>query len=315
MCITKKEMDIKARKIRNLKMIKKKIDEALEQSEAEVIDFLQETEGCEAVNKKGVTILQYIGSDYQATYTPQLPNQSKAEAAQLYKQIINSYYADNAKKLHRMVDRILLKFGGLSNKDMDDFYSLANEVFVDALRRYDNSQSFDGFLYSCLSNRIKSEMTRRNRIKRQADRIAVSIDAPIGGEDGCALEELITDSLDIEKELFGEINALACKLERYLEKLSKRQKEVLKLLSYCYRSAEIQKMLEITQKEYSDALDGIRSYENIKTLLRWRHGGYGKTKKTDIHNGDVFKQNERSGYPLRSGRAEVSGRMGQKHSQ
>ncbi|RKI35558.1 hypothetical protein D7V96_26800, partial [bacterium D16-59] len=75
-------------------------------------------------------------------------------------QIINSYYADNAKKLHRIVDRILLKFGGLSDKDKDDFYSLANEVFVDALGRYDGVQPFDGFLYVCLSNKIMSEITK-----------------------------------------------------------------------------------------------------------------------------------------------------------
>ncbi len=61
--------------------------------------------------------------------------------------ILNTYYADNAKKLHSMVDKILLKFGGLSDKDMDDFYSLANEVFVDVMKRFDNSQSFDVFLY------------------------------------------------------------------------------------------------------------------------------------------------------------------------
>ena len=48
--------------------------------------------------------------------------------------IVNLYYADNAKKLHGMVDKILLKFGGISNKDKDDFYSLANEVFVDVLK-------------------------------------------------------------------------------------------------------------------------------------------------------------------------------------
>ena len=52
-------------------------------------------------------------------------------------QVLNTYYANNAKKLHSTVDKILLKFGGLSNKDLDDFYSLANEVFVDVLRRYD----------------------------------------------------------------------------------------------------------------------------------------------------------------------------------
>ena len=77
--------------------------------------------------------------------------------------ILNAYYADNARKLHRVVDKILFKFGGLSSKDTDDFYSLANEVFADVIRRYDCEQSFDGFLYSCLSNRIMSEITKRNR--------------------------------------------------------------------------------------------------------------------------------------------------------
>ena len=61
-------------------------------------------------------------------------------------QILITYYADNAKKLHKLVDRILLKFGGLSYKDLDDFYSLSNEVFVDVMTRYDDSQSFDAFL-------------------------------------------------------------------------------------------------------------------------------------------------------------------------
>ena len=70
-----------------------------------------------------------------------------------------------------MVDKVLLKFGGLSNKDLDDFYSLANEVFVNVMQRYDDSQPFDAFLYSCLLNKIKTEMTRRNREKRKADRM------------------------------------------------------------------------------------------------------------------------------------------------
>lgn len=84
-------------------------------------------------------------------------------------QILVTYYSNNAKKLHNTVDKILLKFGGISGKDVDDFYSLANEVFVDVMRRYDGTQSFDGFLYSCLLNKIKTEITRRNREKRKAD--------------------------------------------------------------------------------------------------------------------------------------------------
>lgn len=82
--------------------------------------------------------------------------------------ILDTYYADNAKKLHKVVDRILSKFGGLSDKDMDDFYSLANEVFADIMKKYDDSQSFDGFLYSCLSNKIMTEITKRNREKQQS---------------------------------------------------------------------------------------------------------------------------------------------------
>ena len=118
-------------------------------------------------------------------------------------QILNTYYADNARKLRRTVDKILLKFGGISNKDMDDFYSLANEVFVDVLKRYDHEQSFDGFLYACLSNKIKTEISRRNREKRKADRMSVSIDAPIGDEDGCTLGELIADGFDITYDATG----------------------------------------------------------------------------------------------------------------
>lgn len=88
---------------------------------------------------------------------------ARKDLAVLQPYILDSYYADNAKKLHRIVDKILSKFGGLSGKDMDDFYSLANEVFTDVLKRYDHVQSFDAFLYSCLLNKIKTEITRRNR--------------------------------------------------------------------------------------------------------------------------------------------------------
>lgn len=185
----------------------------------------------------------------------------------MHDQILNSYYANNAGKLHRAVDRILAKFGGLYNKDKDDFYSLANEVFADAMLRYDNSQPFDGFLHVCLANKIKLEITRRNCEKRKADRTAVSIDAPIGDEGGCTLEDLLADSFDLEKEIFGEINLLTAKLERYMETLSKRQKRVLELLSCCYQAAEIQEMLHMDKRQYADELATIRSYERVKILL------------------------------------------------
>lgn len=184
----------------------------------------------------------------------------------LQMQILDAYYANNAKRLHRMVDRILFKFGEISEKDTEDFYSLANEVFVDVIRRYDESQPFDGFLYSCLYKKFCSEITRRCREKRRADRMSISLDSPVGN-DGLTIGDILADNFDMEKEIFGEINTLTFKLEKYLAMLSKKQRIVLELLSYCYKAAEIQKILHVSQREYADMIECIHSYEKIKILL------------------------------------------------
>lgn len=183
-------------------------------------------------------------------------------------QILITYYENNAKKLHKMVDKIVSKFGGLSNKDMDDFYSLANEVFVDAMGRYDGMQSFDGFLYSCLSNKIKSEMTRRNREKRKADRMSIPIDTPVGDNGKSTLGDVIADNFNIETELFEESEE--CYSQRmilYLNKLSRLQRGVLKLSIAGYLPKEIKEELHINEKQYADCYAAIHSYRNISVLI------------------------------------------------
>ena len=183
-------------------------------------------------------------------------------------QILNTYYADNAKKLHRVVDKILLKFGGLSDKDLDDFYSLANEVFVDVIKRYDGEQSFDGFLYSCLSNKIMSEITRRNREKRKADRMSISIDTPVGEEKNLTLGDTIADDFDVEKEVLeDDEEEYSSKMLLYLSKLSNLQKEVLKLNIAGYLPNEIREELHISEKEYADCYAAIHSYRNVSILF------------------------------------------------
>lgn len=180
---------------------------------------------------------------------------------------LNIYYDDNAKRLRAEVDKILSKFGGISDKDKDDFYSLANEIFARALKRYDDSQPFDAFLYSCLSNGIKTEMTRRNRQKRKADRMAVSIDTPVGDDGDYTIKDVIADSFNMETAVFGEENADTVKIAKYLDRLSKRQRRVAALLAASYKAGEIMDMLNITKKEYADAINGMRSYENISVLF------------------------------------------------
>ena len=71
MCISKADLDQRIRKIRNLKMLRAKVDEAIEHFEDEVIDFLQENPECHITDKKGNPVLQYVGADYKATYAEQ----------------------------------------------------------------------------------------------------------------------------------------------------------------------------------------------------------------------------------------------------
>ena len=184
-------------------------------------------------------------------------------------QILITYYSNNAKKLHKIVDRILLKFGGLSDKDVDDFYSLANEVFVDVMNRYDNYQSFDAFLYSCLLNKIKTEMTKRNREKRKADRLSISIYTPIGDDENSTIGDIIASDFSIEKEVFEEgEEEYSRRMLLYLNRLSNLQKEILRLNISGHLPREIREELHISEKEYADCYSAIKSYKNTKYLAK-----------------------------------------------
>ena len=180
--------------------------------------------------------------------------------------IILSYYENNAKKMRTMIDKILfrLKF----NVDNEDFYSLGNEVFLDVLNRYDGKQDFDGFLYSCLVRKFKTEMTRRNRYKRQADRMAISIDSPVGEDENMTLSDIIADKATIEKILFEENeDTYSAEMQRYLSRLSILQREVLRLISIGFNPNEILTELHINKKQYEDCYQAIHSYRNISILL------------------------------------------------
>lgn len=182
--------------------------------------------------------------------------------------ILITYYANNAQKLHKVVDKILLKFGGLSDKDLDDFYSLANEVFVDVMRKYNNNQPFDAFLYSCLLNKIKTEITRRNREKRKADRMSISIDTPIGDDENSTVGDMIAGDFSIEKELFDKNkDGYSNKTMQYLSRLSPVQKEVLRLSMAGYLPNEIREELHISEKQYTDCFSAIHSYKNVSILI------------------------------------------------
>lgn len=195
----------------------------------------------------------------------------KQEINPVYFEKLNTYYEDNAKKLYKVVDKILLGFGGISNKDFDYFYVIASDVFADICIKdsYESSKGdFNTFLYSCLFNKIKTEITKRNCEKRKADRMSISIDTPIGDDENTTIGDLIADEKTVERELFEENKKEEWRKEvnEYLNSLSPLQRKIAFLLSDNNTPSEICEELHITIKNFENSMKRILADERIKPL-------------------------------------------------
>ena len=188
-------------------------------------------------------------------------------ACEKHKDLIDLYFKNDGKVLYGLIDKVLFKLK--YDVEKSDFYSLGSEIFLDALCRYDETQDFNGFLYSCLINKFKTEMTRRNRQKRKGDNNSISIDTPIGDDDGnFTIGDTISSNSTIEKEFFEEREECYSKeMCSYLGRLSDLQKEVLRLISIGFMPSEILEELHINKKMYEDCYQAIHSYRNISILL------------------------------------------------
>ena len=189
------------------------------------------------------------------------------KACEKHKDLVDLYFKNDGKVLYSLIDKVLFKLK--FDVEKSDFYSLGSEIFLDALCRYDETQDFNGFLYSCLINKFKTEMTRRNRQKRQCDNNSISIDTPIGDDDGnFTIGDTIASKSTIEKEFFEEREESYSKeMCRYLGRLSNLQKEVLRLISIGFMPSEILEELHINKKMYEDCYKAIHSYRNISLLF------------------------------------------------
>ena len=205
--------------------------------------------------------------------------------------ILKAYYTNNAKKLRGMADKIIFSLGFSHAVDYGEFYSLSNEVFVDVLEKYDESQSFDSFLYSCLLNKFKTYLTMSNRYKRKTVLIiesedeygnVVFVEKPVNddsldrnimpfdnnsNDNFVTLGDMIPDGFDLEKEIIEKDGQVYSeKMQSYLNRLSELQKNVLQLTADGYSPCEIKKMLNISGRQYSDCNAAIHAYRNVAVL-------------------------------------------------
>lgn len=87
MCMTKPELEKKVQELRSLKALKEETEQAIREAENSIIEFLNESEECGAVDKNGKPIRQYIGTDYKATYSMQTRENVNKEAV---KKLLNA---------------------------------------------------------------------------------------------------------------------------------------------------------------------------------------------------------------------------------
>ena len=204
--------------------------------------------------------------------------------------VTEQYYENNAEKLHKMVDKILKKYGGLSQKDTDDFYSLANEVFWVAVNDFNGNGDFNGFLYSRLDRKIMSMITKRNRKKRADIEIVIndsgkqevryhqplSLDAPIDSESGdntLTLGDVTESDFDLEIATSENIGLRFSEdVNVYLKMLPIKTRKVALLISEGYAPCDIIEKIHITQKEYQIHASIMRTYEYRKPM-EWRYLG------------------------------------------
>lgn len=184
-----------------------------------------------------------------------------------HKDLVDSYFENDGKVLYSLIDKVLfrLKF----DVEKSDFYSLGSEIFLDALCRYDETQDFNGFLYSCLMNKFKTEITRRNRQKRQGDNNAISIDTPIGDEGNIStLGDMIASNINIEKEILGDNADIIMdeKIERYLSSLTRIQRKIIEMKMENVEVQNIKEELGLTDSQYFSHMQEVVQYEHIRLL-------------------------------------------------
>lgn len=91
MCMTIDEMNETMKAIKEWERVKEEADANITSLKAKAIEFLQETEECEAVDKKGNPIRRFIGTLFKATYSPQ--ERETVDKAEVKKLLSDEDYA------------------------------------------------------------------------------------------------------------------------------------------------------------------------------------------------------------------------------
>ena len=211
-----------------------------------------------------------------------------------YKEILESYYKVNedkpeesAKKLHTMVDKILSQFGGITDFDRDECYSIANLEITKYVKSqldkgiedFDEDQ-FNGFIYFAISRKVKMHITRKNRQKRckivtkmeDGNEIKeyiypTSLDNLMSDDGKTKMIDIIPSDFDIESSIdVGELLNLGENVVKYISSLGCIERKIADLIMQGCNSTEIKNILKLSDKEYNTYLSDMKEYEKRQLL-------------------------------------------------
>ena len=211
-----------------------------------------------------------------------------------YKDILESYYKVNennpensAKRLHNMVNKILKSFGGITDSDRDECYSIANLY----ISKYINDQlkkgiedidekEFNKLMYFGISNKIKKYLSYKNAGKRCQIVVTkengkevkeyiypMSLDNLMTDDGETKYIDVIPSDFDIESNIdVGELLNLGENVIQYIRSLGKIERQIADLIMQGCNSTEIKEILHISDKEYNTYLSDMKEYEKRQLL-------------------------------------------------
>lgn len=187
--------------------------------------------------------------------------------------VTQKYYEKEGKLIKRIIDGIVFRlFPATPNSQMDDFYSVGNEVFVKCLDTYDdsNAATFSTYLYRCLENNIKTQVTHINRAKRGGKIKIESFSQIIGDEDdGRTLGDTIESPNRFEDDLIRKYCDREEWVDNFLNHLSRETRDVANMITSGWGREELRQNWGVTNKQYEHCIEEMRRPSN-SIILRKR---------------------------------------------
>ena len=212
--------------------------------------------------------------------------------------VLESYYKDNAKKLHMVINKIFDRhYGGIVGKDMEEFYGIGTDVLIDIWVKfkqgkstYDSSKGdFDGYVYKALSMAIIDEFKKRNRDKRSSkiylldkngDKILdektgkpikisiqdVYLDAPVREGESITYGDTIQSNFSMDEILFEDFHDE--NVEKFLCGLPKTSRQIIEMKMKDIPVSAIKAKLNINDKDYTNYMSYAKMNENLALFTK-----------------------------------------------